>query len=95
MGQSKFLGYFGSFTAHTGTMQVVPSVFLLEKEARVRPNVEVRSYKWIELERLMNPSAEASYRIRVPGRELDVPALRIDDFVIWGLTHRILTSLLL
>jgi len=88
-----FLGYFTPFRTHTGTLDVFPAVFLLKNKVRVYPNEEVSSYKWVGLEELTTERARSSYRVDVGGQSRDVPALLIDGYVVWGLTHRIISSL--
>lgn len=90
---SVFLGYLGMFKTHTGTMDVVPSVFLLKDKVSVKPNKEVSSFKWVALNRLVSPETKGSHRFGVIGSEVEVPAFLVDDYTIWGLTHRIISSL--
>lgn len=89
-----FLGYFKSFRTHTGTMDVVPSVFLLSDEVTVRTNEEVSSYRWVELNRLGSAEAKSSRKIVFDGQVIEMPALLVDDYVVWGLTYRIVSSLI-
>jgi len=89
-----FLGYFTPFRTHTGTLDVFPAVFLLRKKVDLCPNEEVSSYRWVKLEKLMAEQAKSSHRVDVGGQTGDMPALLLDDYVIWGLTHRIISSLL-
>lgn len=90
---SEFLGYYGIFRAHTGTLDVVPSVFLLKRRVEVKPNEEVSSFRWVGFNRFMSPEASTSYRLGVPGGEREVPALQVGDYLVWGLTHRIISAL--
>jgi len=89
-----FLGYFTPFRTHTGTLDVFPAVFLLKKWVEVRPNNEVASYKWVKLEKLTAEQARSSYRVDAGGQTRGMPALLVDGYVVWGLTHRIISSLL-
>ena len=88
-----FLGYFTSFRTHTGTLDVFPAVFLLTKEVEVRPNEEVSSYRWVKLTELTAES-RTSYRVDAGGQTRETPAYLVGDYAIWGLTHRIISSLL-
>ena len=90
----EFLGYGGATTTHTGTMDVVPSVFELKESVVVKPNEEVASFRWVELEELLRPSARSSYDVGRDGRAIDMPAYVVGDYVVWGLTYRILSTLL-
>ena len=89
-----FIGYFTPFRTHTGTLDVFPSVFLLRKRVEVRPNEEVSSYRWVKLEKLTAEQARSSYRVDEGGQTRETPALFVDGYVVWGLTHRIISSLL-
>lgn len=91
---SEFLGYAGAFRTHLGSMDVFPSVFLLRSRSEINPNEEVTSFKWVPWSRITDPSAITSFRVHGEGTDLEMPALKVDDYVIWGLTHRILTTLL-
>ena len=91
---SAFLGYGNVTTTHTGSMDVVPAVFELKRRVEVKPNEEVASFRWVGLRELMAPGARSSYTFESGGRTVELPALTSGDYVVWGLTHRILTSLL-
>ncbi|MDV3293024.1 MAG: CoA pyrophosphatase [Nitrososphaerales archaeon] len=89
-----FLGYFGSFRTHTGNMEVIPSVFHLKGEVKVMPNEEVSSYRWVGLDEFLAPRSRSTYRVEADGVALNVPAYALGDYVVWGLTQRIISSLL-
>ncbi|HKT22036.1 MAG TPA: CoA pyrophosphatase [Nitrososphaerales archaeon] len=89
-----FLGYGPLTTTHTGTMEVVPSVFVLKEKVEVLPNEEVASYRWANLGELLAPGSASSYTLRYEGGSVQMPAFLVGDYVVWGLTHRILTTVL-
>lgn len=89
-----FLGYFESFRTHTGTLDVFPVVFLLKREVEVRQNEEVSSFRWVTLKKLIAEQSRSTYTIVAGGRTRETPALHVDGYIIWGLTHRIISSLL-
>lgn len=91
---AEFLGYGVMSTTHTGTMDVVPSAFELKESVEVRPNAEVASFRWVGLDELLAPSARSTYALNREGREVDMPAYVVGDYVVWGLTYRILSSCL-
>ena len=91
---SEFLGYGGMATTHTGTMNVVPAVFELKESVEVRPNAEVASFRWVELEELLAPSAKSTYELDSDGGAVRMPAYEVGDYVVWGLTYRILSTCL-
>jgi 8-oxo-dGTP pyrophosphatase MutT (NUDIX family) len=89
-----FLGYASPTTTHTGTMDVVPAAFILKRGIEVRPNKEVTSYHWVGLESILAPGARTTYRLTFKGRVVEMPAFLAEDYVVWGLTHRILSNVL-
>ena len=89
-----FLGYGEVTTTHTGTMDVVPLVFVLRRQVEVRPNPEVASYRWVELNDLFAPGARSSYRFDYGGKAVQMPAYAVRGYMVWGLTYRIISSLL-
>ena len=91
---AEFLGYGTLTTTHTGTMDVVPVVFLMKDEVEAMANDEVASFRWIQLGELLAPGSKSSFRLETPGNVIELPAYITGDYVVWGLTHRILDSLL-
>lgn len=91
---SSFLGYYRPFRTHTGEMDVIPAVFQLMRDVRVVPNTEVSEYAWVELTKFLLPRSASTYRFKAGAASMEMPAFVIGDYVVWGLTHRILSSLL-
>jgi 8-oxo-dGTP pyrophosphatase MutT (NUDIX family) len=91
---AEFLGYAEAATTHTGNMNVIPAVFLIGARAEVEANEEVASYRWVELKDLLSPKASSTYELNYNGRSVAMPAYALGDYVVWGLTHRILSSIL-
>ena len=91
---AEFIGYARPFRTHNGTMDVVPSAFSLTKEVGVRLSEEATSFKWVELKKLVSPGNSSSYPLDTPGGPVNLPAVVVEDYVVWGLTHRILSALL-
>lgn len=89
-----FLGYFGSFRTHKGNMDVIPSVFLLRTEVKVSTNEEVSGHRWVGLDELLSTKSRSKYRFEANGIPRDVSAFVLGDYVVWGLTQRIISSLL-
>lgn len=90
----EFLGYGAVATTHTGTMDVVPSVFVLREGVVVKPNEEVASFRWVDLEDLLAPAAKSTYGLSNDGRPVRMPAYVVGDYIVWGLTYRILSTML-
>jgi len=91
---ARFAGYFVPFRTHTGSMDVIPVVFLLERDVEATPNLEVSSYRWVGLDEFLQPRSASIHHLQVQGFSREVPAFALEDYVVWGLTHRIISSLL-
>lgn len=89
---SEFLGYMDSFKTHGGRMHVVPSVFYPLKELKPRPNKEVSNFYWIELPLLQSRSTR--YGFYRDNKLVENEAFLYGDCIIWGLSYRIIVSLL-
>jgi 8-oxo-dGTP pyrophosphatase MutT (NUDIX family) len=74
-------------------LTIAPFVFRLLRPAELVPNHEVVSLHWLALEALLAPESRSSLRIERERGILVVPCLRLDDLVIWGLTHRMFENL--
>jgi hypothetical protein len=48
---------------------------------------------WVELERLLEAGTYGNAELDVAGVPRSVPAYRLEDGLVWGLTERILSSL--
>ncbi|HEY6282337.1 MAG TPA: CoA pyrophosphatase [Nitrososphaerales archaeon] len=91
---AEFLGYADTTTTHTGAMDVVPTVFVLKRGVEVKPNEEVASYRWVNLVDFLGPNGKSTYKFNYDGRDIEMPSYLVEDYVVWGLTHRILSSVL-
>jgi len=92
--KAEFLGYGGVATTHTGTLDVVPSVFILKEGVEVKPNEEVASFRWVNLEDFLEPRTRSTYDLDRDGTTVGLPAFAVGDYVVWGLTYRILSTVL-
>jgi 8-oxo-dGTP pyrophosphatase MutT (NUDIX family) len=73
---------------------VRPYVFLLPDRPTLELNPEVAAARWVQLDLLLHPETYHSVRLEIRGESRDMPAYRLDDAIVWGMTERILTSLL-
>lgn len=75
---------------------VSPFVFAVPVETILRPDPrEVASAVWIPVRHLADPASAAEHLHILPGgNRLRFPALMYDDYLIWGLTHRMLIQFL-
>ncbi len=72
---------------------IAPFVFRLHRRLEGAPSHEVVSLHWLPLERLMAPGTRSTLQYQYEETVLELPCLRIDGLVIWGLTHRMFESL--
>ena len=93
-GPASFLGYMRELKARTRDVVVVPSVFKLTAPATVTPNKEVASYEWVALRSLARRDARSTYLLRRNGAEVPFPSYIHRGLVIWGLTERILSTII-
>jgi 8-oxo-dGTP pyrophosphatase MutT (NUDIX family) len=91
---SRFLGYLGSFKARTQGMVVIPSVFLSTRNVSISPNHEISSYRWIPLRSFLEDARRSIHSIEREGIKITFPSFVYNDYVIWGLTERIISTLI-
>ncbi len=70
---------------------VRPFVFVLPRRPSLVLSPEVADYVWTSLEALPGTSGEAELAIR--GVPRTMPAYLIGPYVVWGMTHRIMSNL--
>lgn len=73
---------------------VRPYVFVLPDRPALTLNHEVAAARWVYLDHLLHPDTYHSVRLEIRGENREVPAYRLDQAVVWGMTERILTELL-
>jgi 8-oxo-dGTP pyrophosphatase MutT (NUDIX family) len=74
-------------------LSITPFVFRLLHPADLVPNHEVVSLHWLSLPRLLASDHRSTLELPREGGILEVPCLRIEDLVIWGLTYRMFENL--
>jgi 8-oxo-dGTP pyrophosphatase MutT (NUDIX family) len=72
---------------------ITPFVFRLRGPSQGRPSREVVSLHWIALDRLLDPAYRSTLFHEHEGTRLELPCLRVDGLVIWGLTYRMFENL--
>lgn len=78
---------------HRFSLIIAPFVALVPPDVELEPAPdEVETALWVPLTHLASDEAVDEVLIRLEGEEFRLPALNYDDYVIWGLTHRILTG---
>jgi 8-oxo-dGTP pyrophosphatase MutT (NUDIX family) len=73
---------------------VRPFVFALGHRPTVTLNAEVASAHWVAVEQLLKPERHHSVRLEVAGQSREVQAFQLEDGIVWGMTERVITSLL-
>ncbi len=73
---------------------VRPYVFALPGRPELILNHEVAGVRWAPLDLLLHPGTHHTVRAEIRGESREFPAYRLDDAVVWGLTERVLSSLL-
>lgn len=73
---------------------VRPYLFILPERPILTPNIEVAEAGWVRLDALKNPAIYRPYSLELRGEMRTFPAYHLGESVIWGMTERILTSLL-
>lgn len=72
---------------------VRPFVFLAAARPALTLSDEVAAISWVPLDDLLYPGAACTASVPVGGEIREVPAYRVGEAVIWGMTERILTGL--
>ncbi|HEX6041827.1 CoA pyrophosphatase [Longimicrobium sp.] len=74
---------------------VRPFVFWVSAPVEVTPNHEVDETVWVPVSELRGPGAVTEHLLEIEGMgPMRFPAFGARGYVVWGLTHRILTTFL-
>lgn len=74
---------------------VRPYVFRLERRPPLaRLSEEIAATHWVTLKNLMDDEYYATADVLVRSQQLRVPAFRLEEGTVWGMTERILSDLL-
>ena len=87
------LGVLPLLYARTRRIRVAPFVFQLKTNVKLRPNMEVANAFWVPVKELAHSKVTRS-KVRVDERDLTVDSYIYGENVIWGLTLRIIRTLL-
>ena len=74
-------------------LAIAPFVFRLRERLDGAPSHEVVSLHWLPLERLLVPETRSTLQYPHEETVLELPCLRIEGLVIWGLTCRMFDNL--
>ena len=75
-------------------MVIRPYVVALRGEPAIVPNYEVAEVLWAPLTPLLRGELATTYPYVHEGKQLALPAHRIGERVVWGLTHQMVEALL-
>lgn len=89
---ARFLGYLGRFQAKNRGIWVVPSVFVLDGVPSVTSSPEVASHRWVATREITDGANRSTYERQGPGPH-SFPSFEFGDYLVWGLTERILSAL--
>ncbi|HET7234063.1 MAG TPA: CoA pyrophosphatase [Longimicrobium sp.] len=82
-------------SARIPSIAVSPFVYHVPADVEPRLNHEVQLALWIAVDDLMHPDAVTEYlHDLADGNTLTFPAFDARGYVVWGMTHRILTGFL-
>jgi 8-oxo-dGTP pyrophosphatase MutT (NUDIX family) len=79
-----------------GLLVVTPFVFAVREPIIATPNEEVASTLWVPFVKLAHGEGKGTFRWVWDEKELDLPCIRLDpgQHVLWGMTYRMLETLL-
>jgi 8-oxo-dGTP pyrophosphatase MutT (NUDIX family) len=72
---------------------VRPFVFTPGARPQFVLNSEVANARWVQLDGLLQPESRRRAQIEIPGGSQEVEAYHFEDAIVWGMTERILSSL--
>ncbi len=73
---------------------VTPYVFVLKHRPPLYPNHEVAGAFWAPIDRLNDPAVYRPFDFEARGIRMQLSGYHLEEGVVWGMTERILTSLL-
>jgi 8-oxo-dGTP pyrophosphatase MutT (NUDIX family) len=73
---------------------VRPYVFMLSARPALTLNAEVSSAQWVTIDHFLRADTHHPVRLEVGGQSRQVQAYQLEDGIVWGMTERIVTSLI-
>jgi 8-oxo-dGTP pyrophosphatase MutT (NUDIX family) len=79
-----------------GTLVVTPFVFALRRDVTIVPNVEVATTLWAPLALLASDQGKDTFELAYEGKTYQMPFIGLgpDKHRLWGMTYRMLVTLL-
>jgi 8-oxo-dGTP pyrophosphatase MutT (NUDIX family) len=97
LSQHDYLGQLDELPARAGGkfvgMIIAPYVFALRDEPVLRPNDEVAELVWAPVGQMLRGEVDAIKELSYGGELRRLPAFRVQDHIVWGMTHNMLRSL--
>ena len=88
--ECQFLGVMEPFrSTQKPEMRILPFFFIQNKDQHIKLNEELTGFFWVRLEELVKHKGKIKYN------SMEYPCYLIQNRVIWGLTYRIISKLLL
>ena len=75
-------------------LTVVPYVFVVPEWPELRPNEEVAGITMLSVHRLLAGEARGSFVYPWQGADLNLPCVRLDGTLLWGMTLKMVDELL-
>jgi 8-oxo-dGTP pyrophosphatase MutT (NUDIX family) len=86
---------FDDLVTRSNGYQVAQFVFVLDDDGgALVPNAEVATVLWTPLSVLVAPENAGTFQFEHDGQSIELPSVRIGKHVLWGMTYRMLQSLL-
>jgi 8-oxo-dGTP pyrophosphatase MutT (NUDIX family) len=97
LSQHDYLGQLDEFPATARGrrvgMLIAPYVFALRGQPEFQPNYEVAELVWAPLGQMMRGEIDTIKELDYDGELRRMPAFRVQDHIVWGMTHAMLRSL--
>lgn len=79
-----------------GVLVVTPFVFAMRGEITATPNYEVADTLWVSLAKLAAGESRGTHAFTYEEKPYELPCIRLDpgQHVLWGMTHRMLETML-
>jgi 8-oxo-dGTP pyrophosphatase MutT (NUDIX family) len=95
--QGHMLGRLDDLAPHNRSLPPIiirPFVAIVEADVTLTPSEEVAATFWVPLAQLQQDRSKAEYVVEINGRRATLPAFRVGQHIVWGLTERIVRQLL-
>ena len=75
---------------------MTPFVFILREEVTPAPNYEVAGTLWVPVAKLARGEGKGTYSFTWEDKPYELPCIRLepDQRVLWGMTHRMMETML-